>query len=143
MRRIKKRGYKAIEGDEELAYYGDPKTGEPSEKSPMNWIWHKEKTNKHLQSEGIEPVFICGGAMNQNDFIHHFKKIFVIIIADETLKQSLADRTNNDFGKHPDELALQLEWNAGALRNAEQKGAVIIDATKPVEEVVDEILTHI
>ncbi len=140
---LKKRGYNAIDADEELAYYGDPKTGEPTEKSPSNWIWKKDKTHEILSGESKKPVFICGGAMNQNEFTHHFKKTFVLSIDDETLKHRLLNRTNNDFGKHPDELALQLEWNAGAIRNAKQKGAIIIDATRPVKVVVDEILSYV
>jgi thymidylate kinase len=140
---LQKRGYKTIDADEELAYYGDPETGEILERSPMNWIWHKDKTQKCLQNENNDLIFICGGAMNQNEFAHYFKKTFVLNIDDETLKYRLASRTNNDFGKHPDELALQLKWNAGAVKNANEKDAIIIDATMPIEKVVDQILSHI
>ena len=45
--------------------------------------------------------------------------------------------------KHPDELALQLEWNKGAVKYSKERGTTLIDATKPVSEVVDEILSYI
>jgi len=140
---LNRRGYKAIEADEEIAHYADPKTGLPTnEKIPDNWIWNKEKFNKAIEQEGDSSIFICGGAMNQEDFKHHFNKVFTLHIDDETLKYRLLHRINNDFGKHPDELALQLEWNKGAVKYSKERGTILIDAIKPVSEVVDEILSH-
>lgn len=140
---LKKRGYKAVEADEEIAHYADPKTGLPTEeKIPDNWIWNEEKFKKALQQEGDKPVFICGGAMNQEDFKHHFERVFTLHIDDETLKQRLLSRTNNDFGKKPDELALQLEWNKGAVKYSQERGTTLIDATRPINEVVDDILSY-
>ena len=141
---LQKRGYRAIEADEDIAHYADPKTGLPTnEKIPDNWIWNKEKFNKAIKQKGDTHIFICGGAMNQEDFKHHFKKVFSLHIDDETLKYRLLNRTNNDFGKHPDELTLQLEWNKGAVKYSEERGTILIDATNPVSDVVDEVLSHI
>ena len=81
--------------------------------------------------------------MNSHEFSPHFEKTFILSIDDETLKYRLLHRTNNDFGKHPDELAMQLEWNRKVSKHAEEKGYILIDATKPIEKVVDEILSHI
>ena len=139
-----RRGYKAIEADEEIAHYADPKTGLPTEeKMPDNWLWNEENFLNAIKSEDYKPVFVCGGAMNQEDFRHHFDKVFTLLIDDETLKYRLATRTNNDFGKHPDGLALQLEWNRGAVKYSQERGTILIDATKSVSDVVDEILSHI
>lgn len=138
---LKRRGCRAIEGDEELAFYGNKDTMEPAEKSPQTWIWHRDKFNEAIKENSDKPIFICGGAMNQEDFKHHFDKVFTLIIDDETLRHRLANRTNNDFGKHPDELALQLEWNQGQRKYSNERGTIQIDATKSLIEVVDEILS--
>ncbi len=144
---LRKRGYNAIDADEVVAYFGDPKTGEPQEVTPRerfkdNWIWNKKETNELLaNSNGT--YFVCGGASNYEEFSLHFKKTFILLIDDETLKYRLLNRTNNDFGKHPDELAMQLEWNQKVAKHAKEKGYIIIDATKPVEQVVDEILQYV
>ncbi len=141
---LKKKGYKAIDADEEMAHYADPKTGLPTdEKTPDNWIWDEEKFRNALKQEGDSPVFICGGAMNQEDFKHHFDKVFTLHVDDETIKQRLLNRINNDFGKKPDELALMLEWNRGAIKYSKQRGTTLIDTAKPVNEVVDEILSNL
>ena len=141
---LKRRGYKAVEADEEIAHYADPKTGLPTEeKVPDNWLWNEEKFNNAIKQEGHELVFICGGAMNQEEFKHHFTKIFTLHIDDETLKLRLANRTNNDFGKRPDELGLMLDWNRGTVKYSQQRGTTLIDATKSISSVVDEIISHI
>ena len=81
--------------------------------------------------------------MNQEDFKHHFTKVFTLHIDDETLKHRLLNRTNNSFGKHPDELALQLQWNKGAVKYSKERSTSLVDATRPVNEVVDTILNSL
>lgn len=138
---LNRRGCKAIEADEEIAHYADPQTDLPTnQKIQENWLWDKEKFMSVFKSAGEGPVFICGGAMNQEKFAHHFDKVFTLHVDEETLKYRLMNRTNNDFGKHPDELSLQLEWNKGAVAYSQERGTILVDATKPVNEVVDEIL---
>ena len=138
---LKRRGYQVIEADEEIAQYLDPKTGLPTEEMiPTNWLWNKEKLDRIIKQSATTPIFICGDAMNKETFKNYFEKIFTLYIDDETLKHRLATRTNNNFGKHPDELALQLEWNQHQRQWSKERGTVLVDATRPVNEVVDEIL---
>lgn len=136
-----RRGYNAIDADEAFGYYGDPKTGLPSEeKVQMNWIWDLDKVKSLTKSAANDIVFVCGGAINQDKIKDIFDKRFTLVIDDDTMRQRLLSRTNNDFGKHPDDLARQLEWNKGAIAYAASIGSMVIDATKPVEQVADEIL---
>jgi dephospho-CoA kinase len=141
---LKKRGYKALEADEVFGFYGDPKTGKPTEKrSQLNWLWNKKKVDEKLSKEIGEPIFVCGGAMNQNEFTHYFNKTFTLRVDDDALRERLLNRTNNDFGKHPDDLARQLEWNKGVIEYSRQRGTILIDAAKPINVVVDEILSYV
>ena len=138
-----RRGYNAIDADSAFGYFGDPKTGIPTdEKIQKNWIWHLDKIKSLAKSSANEAVFICGGAMNMNEVRDLFEKRFTLVIDDDTMKQRLLNRTNSDFGKHPDELAWQLGWNKGAIAYARSIGSIVVDATKPVEKVVDEILSR-
>lgn len=138
---LKKRGYNAVEADDAFGHYADSNTGLPTDqKAQLNWMWDAKKVEHLLASSSIETVFVCGGAMNQDKFMHLFTKVFTLLLDDNTLKDRLASRTNNDFGKHPDDLARQLEWNQGSVSYAEQRGTVLIDASKPLVDVVDEIL---
>lgn len=141
---FEKRGYRAIEADEHLAAYIDPATGEKTtEKSTLNWMWVKDKVEELLGTETGKPVFVCGGSMNQLDFKHHFKKMFTLYLDDDTLRHRIMTRTNNDAGKDPAGLALQLEWNKGTAQYAKEKGTILIDASQPIEAVADEILSYV
>lgn len=137
-----RRGYNAIDSDEAFGYYGDPETGLPvEEKTQMNWIWDLAKIKSLAKSSAGDTIFICGGAMNQDKVRDLFEKRFTLVIDDDTMRQRLLNRTNNEFGKHPEDLARQLEWNKGTVAYAKSIGSTIIDATKPIEEVVGEILS--
>lgn len=140
---LKRRGYRTVDADEELAFFADPETGLPVEGKTTHWLWHKEKFHKAIQKNENEPVFVCGGATNQEDFKHHFDKIFTLHVEDEVLKHRILTRTNNDYGKDPKELEQQLEWNKGAVKYSQERGTTLIDATKPMNDVVEDILKQI
>lgn len=138
-----RRGYNALDADAAFGYWGDPETGEPTdEQIQHNWIWDLEKVKALAESSDDTPVFVCGGAMNQDRIRDIFSKRFTLVIDDDTMRHRLMTRTNNDFGKHPDDLARQLEWNKGAADYAKRIGATVIDATRPIKQVVDDILVE-
>ena len=139
-----KRGYKAVEADEVLANWIDPITGLPTDDhSSENWHWDKNKFDALISESKEDNLFICGGAMNKPDFLHHFTKIFTLHLDDETLKERLLNRTTNDYGKKPEELAFQLRENQLTEQYSEERGAILIDATQPVETIVGEIISNL
>lgn len=141
---LQRRGYNAIDGDEAFGYFADPETGLPTdEHTQLNWIWDENKIESILNDKKQKTGFVCGGATNQDRFENHFKKVFTLYVDDDTLRHRLLHRTNNDFGKKPDDLARQLEWNKSTVAYAKHRGAVPIDATKPITAVVDEMLRNI
>ncbi|UJV38621.1 hypothetical protein CVT30_00840 [Streptomyces sp. AMCC400023] len=62
------------------------------------------------------------------------------MINEDTLRHRLATRTTNPFGQHPEELAAALKWNPRMRAIHESRGATIIDASKPLPEVVDRVI---
>jgi len=138
---LTKRGYSAINSDW-LCYNGDPETGEPVEaRMHDTWIWDLPKILELLNSS--DPVtFICGGARNREKIIDRFDAVFELMIDEDTLRHRIVTRAEgNDWGKKPDELAKILELHrSGVDRPA---NAIEIDATKPLQDVVDEILEKI
>jgi dephospho-CoA kinase len=64
----------------------------------------------------------------------------IALVADEqTIRRRLASRSNT-FGQTPEELADVLFWHAGFEAAYRGFGATIIDATRPLSEVVAEVL---
>jgi len=135
---LQRRGYQAINGDTELAYQGDPETGAPrAGRTHEHHIWRVE-TVKALVANGEEPVtFFCGGSRNFSAFIHWFDLVFVLDIDEGTLIQRLDRRPADEWGTTSAERELIVRLHR--TRDGVPDG-VLIDATRPVTCVVDEIL---
>ena len=131
-----RRGHKAISTDRAWKRPADPDTGHPG--GPT----HHDSGDQHkavgeLESQEPEVLFVCGSSRNRDRFLHYFTKIFNLRIDDDTMRRRLRERTNNDFGKQPEELDLMLGLNRS---DAKPPGAVDVDATQPLNQVVDELL---
>jgi ribose 1,5-bisphosphokinase PhnN len=64
-----------------------------------------------------------------------------LVIDDETLRRRLAARTTNEFGKQPGELEAALARNQDAEAQYRNFGVTTIDATRPLDAVVRDVLT--
>ena len=72
-----KRGYRAIDGDREVAYQGDPEIGEPTKtKTHENHIWDVSRVVEITSDKEDDSVFFCGGSRNFHKFIDLFDKVF-------------------------------------------------------------------
>ena len=139
---LQRRGYHVIHGDEELAYWGDLKTGEPSSDEYRTWIWDVEKVRALAADQNHTATFFCGGSRNADRFIGLFDELFVLEIDLETLNRRLAARPETEWGGTAQEgesfARVQHATKVGLPMNA-----IIIDATAPLASVVDEILRHV
>ena len=131
-----RRGYKAISTDRAWKYHADPDTGLPG-RPHYNSMWDQQKAVSELESPEPEVLFVCGSSRNRDRFLPYFTKIFNLRIDDDTMRRRLQERTNNDFGKQPEEVELMLRLNRSDEKPA---GAIDVDATQPLDQVVDELL---
>jgi hypothetical protein len=100
-------------------------------------MWDEQKAVGELERPEPDVLFVCGSSRNRDRFLPYFTKVFNLRIDDDTMRRRLFKRTNNDFGKQPEELELMLTLN----RNDEKPaGAIDVDATQPLDQVVDEVL---
>ena len=150
---LQRRGYHAIHGDRELAYLGDPETGQPTgglehEHSAIfiseHHIWDVEKVKTLIANQDEAVTFFCGGSRNFAKFIHLFDGVFVLEIEDlETLNRRIDERVAvdpTDWGAKPTERELIAREHQ--TKEGISSSGVTIDATRPLEQVVDEILTR-
>jgi gluconate kinase len=138
---LSRRGHCAIDSDVEFAYFGDPATGLPTAiMIRSNWLWDLHRLRDFCERSEESPVFICGGAMNQDECADLFTHRFLLCIDDATMRQRLLTRTANDFGKDPRELTEQLELNRCAEAAGRRAGWIIVDATQPISDVADAIV---
>jgi broad-specificity NMP kinase len=137
---LQRRGYHAIHGDRELAYRGDPETGEPRDGSAHeHHIWDVEKVRALVADRKEAATFFCGGSRNFSKFIDLFDGVFVLEVDLATLHRRLDERPDDEWGGGiPTERERIVRWHQ-TKEDVPQNG-VVIDATAPVEHVVDEIL---
>ena len=134
-----RRGYDAIHGDRELAYRGDPVTGEPSDEGGHHHhLWEVGRV-RALVSDRTSPLtFFCGGSRNFPAFIDLFDETFVLEVDHDTLIRRLEQRPPGEWGSKQSERELILRLHA--TREDVPAAGIVIDATSPLAEVVDVIL---
>ncbi len=132
------RGYKAISTDRAWKVNARPDIGFAGRATHYgNSMWDEDKALSELESPEPEVLFVCGSSSNRDRFLPCFTKTFNLRIDDDTMRRRLRERTNNNFGKQPEELELMLRLNRSDEKPA---GAIDVDATQPLDQVVDEVL---
>ncbi|MFP3883535.1 MAG: nucleoside kinase [Actinomycetota bacterium] len=132
------RGYEAISTDRAWAYHADPGTGLPSgSTSHDTWVWDQNKAVSELEGPEPDILFVCGSSRNRDHFLHYFTKVFNLRIDDDTMRRRLEARTNDDWSLGQEGVELMLELNRSDEGPA---GAIDVDATQPLDQVVDELL---
>lgn len=147
---LRRRGHHALNGDRDLIP-NDGRTRSPwgpegarrDDAERAAWahgqhVWDMDKVRSYVADERAAVSFFCGGSRNHACFIDLFDGVFVLDVDRETLQCRLAVRPEEEFGGRPVERQLILRLHE--TRQDIPSSGVVIDATVPVEEVVDEIL---
>ncbi len=153
-RELKERGCRAYDTDQDqLAGWYDKSTHQPVSMPPRevwatqawrdrhDWYLDRMKINTIAETSGAAPVFICGTAANEAQVWDLFSKVMYLLVDEPTVRSRLSSRTDNEFGKEPHELAAILGWLRTAKEDYTRFGAEIIDASRPLKLVVDDIIS--
>lgn len=153
---LAKRGYLAYDGDENgLTGWQDKKSDKFVKSSERiagpngslielyDWNMSKSRLEELINNADEEIMFVCGTASNRYELWDMFDKVFCLSIDKDTLVHRLSTRKNNDFGKDPKDLDDVIGWHKYSEKTDIDAGAKLIDATKPIEEVVDTILEYV
>lgn len=97
---LSRRGYHSINGDNELAYQGDPKTGEPLDGiTHEHHIWKVDKVRALVADQSEAVTFFCGGSRKFSSFIDLFDRVFVLEVDAQTLVRRLVERPKTEWGE--------------------------------------------
>ncbi|GGH81155.1 dephospho-CoA kinase [Pullulanibacillus pueri] len=139
---LQRRGYHAIHGDRELAYQGDPETGIPTDSATYeNHIWHVDKVKALVANQDEVVTFFCGGSRNFSKFIDLFDGVFVLEVDLDTCLWRIDERVAldpTDWGGRPGEREIISRLHQ--TKEGIPKNGIIIDATAPINQVVDQII---
>lgn len=133
-----RRGYAAISTDRTWAYHAHPDTGLPG--GPVGhdtWVWDRHQALRELEDPEPETLFVCGSSRNIDQFLPYFTKVFYLRIDDDTMRRRLEGRTDDDWPLGAAGVELMLALNREGRRFT---GAIDVDATRPLDEVVDQLL---
>ena len=130
VRELRERGYKAVHTDD----------GWCALQPDGRQLWREDAIRQLLATEDADVLFLAGCQENQVGFHAQFDRIVLLSAPLETLVERLATRTNNPYGKSPEELARFLD----DVRTVEPLLRRVADhevrTTVPLDEVVATIL---
>jgi hypothetical protein len=138
---LQRRGHHVVHGDRELAYQGDPATGEPvAGGGHENHLWDVAKVRALAADRSRPATFFCGGSRNFPAFVDLFDEVFVLQVDLGTLDRRLDARPDEEWGGgNPTERALIAHFHA---TGGDVPDGVPVDATAPLDRVVDAILAR-
>lgn len=155
LKELRARGYEVHDADENLSSWEHKVTRERVSTSDHklttdakffeehDWYMDKEGVRKLAKNASSQTIFLCGSVANESEVWPYFDKVFCLYIDNKTLEKRINSRTDKDFGKSKHELEHLFRLNDKVQRKYILLGATIIDATQPINNVVEEILTTI
>jgi dephospho-CoA kinase len=139
------RGYEAVDADEpEYSELVSVSEGELTGLgSGTDWMWREDRIDTLLASQDAETLFVSGSSPNQGKFYSRFDHIVLLTAPPALIAERLATRSNNTFGKDPDQLARTLRLQE-EIEPLLRRGADLeVDTTAPLDEVIATVLQHV
>ena len=139
------RGHRAIDTDygglSELINVPDD---EPTGLEPgQDWVWREDRIQALISAHDVDVLFLGGCSPNQGKFYAQFDYVVLLTAPIEVIVERLASRTNNPYGKRPEEVArvVQLQQTIEPLLRA--TAGYEIDTSVPLNQVVAKVLQHV
>jgi len=130
---LKTRGYQAVDTDWNPDWEYDAGT---------EWRWREDRIGELLDGEaGV--LFVSACVSNQGKFYDRFDDVVLLSAPETVMRDRLSRRTNNPYGKKPEEVAEVLR-NKHTVEPLLRRGATVeIDTSAPLEVVVATILARL
>jgi len=125
-----RRGYRVVETDE--PGWKEWRDGEE--------VWQEQKIADLLAVDDPRTLYVSGCVANQGRFYDRFDAVVLLSAPAAVLLGRIESRTSNDFGKHPAEREQILGDLAGVEPLLRKTATHELDATRPVEEIVGELI---
>jgi shikimate kinase len=108
-----------------------------------DWVWREDRIHALLATQDAEVLFVSGCAPNQGKFYAQFDHVVLLTAPAAVIAKRLATRTNNPFGKDPDQLARALLLQQDVEPLLRRRADLEVDTTAPLDQVVAAILWHV
>ena len=108
--------------------------------SRHRWEWNPARLDELIRATAPATLYLCGGADNQLDLADRFTQVFLLEIDEPTMLARLDERQDNEWGRAGDSREYIRRLRPGYQKRMRASGAIAIDATQPLDQVVDAIL---
>jgi hypothetical protein len=108
-----------------------------------SWAWDPARLDELIRASAPATLYVCGGAENELDLADRFSQVFLLEIDEPTMLARLdAPSRDNDWGRVGDTREYLCRRLPQIQHRLRAFGAISVDATQPVDEVVDAILSR-
>ncbi|MFC5835455.1 AAA family ATPase [Nonomuraea insulae] len=104
-----------------------------------DWVWREEAISDLLTHHDEGTLFVAGCKSNQGRFYPLFDHVVLLSAPVEIMLARIAARTDNPFGKLPEERAAILRDLANVEPLLRATSSVEIDTSAPIGEVVERL----
>ena len=138
------RGHRAIDLDTSDWSEWVTVAPDPNEKAESwrnrDWMWREARVRELLSNHHEGTLFVSGTSPNQGHLYPLLECVILLTAPAHVITQRLQTRTNNPYGKHPDELARVLDHIQTVEPLLRRRATHEVDTTPPLDEVVATIL---
>ncbi len=153
LKKLKEKGFCTIGTDEtlNLCHWVNQKSGKAVKEetalteefvSSHDWLCDIKFLQELIDRKKEDIVFVLGITGNQEQYLDNFDKILCLTARPEVFLERINNRIDNDFGKEKKVQKRLLGWYKEYEDKMSKRGATIINAEKPIDEVVEQILKN-
>lgn len=106
-------------------------------------MWREGRIQALLATEDHDILFVSGCAENMGRFLPQFDQIILLSASADLMVERLATRTNNPYGKQPDEVTRILNQKEIVEPLLRSIAGHEIDTSAPLATVVEEVLRRV
>ena len=104
------------------------------------WVWREDRIRLLLDEQDGSTLFVSACVSNQGKFYGRFDEVILLSAPESITVQRLASRTDNPYGKRPEEIADVLRYKATIEPMLRESASAEIDTSIPLAEVVSSVL---
>lgn len=104
-----------------------------------DWIWREDAIIQLLTGHQEGKLFVAGCKSNQGKFYPMFDHVALLSAPADVILARIEDRENNPYGKSPEERELVLHHLAEVEPLLRATATTEIDASAPLDEVVERL----
>lgn len=108
-----------------------------------DWVWREVRVRQLLSADDAGVLIVSGTASNQGKFHPQFDQIILLSAPAAVLRERLASRTSNDYGKDPGELARVLQHLETVEPLLRRAATLEVDTDAPLDQVLETVLSAV